>query len=159
MDTLEKRFWKYVKKSHGCWLWTGTRRPDGYGVIGRGKRGKGLIRAHRLSWELVNGLVPVGKFVCHKCDNPSCVRPGHLFLGTNLDNIRDMRMKCRGVDPPVQYGEKNVNAKMSPYKVKKIRRLHASGVSYKKLSVMFDVYWGTIRNLVTKRTWKHVADT
>ena len=89
---LETKFWKYVNKTDGCWLWTGKARREGYGAVGWPK----TISAHRLSWGLHNGPIPAGLWVLHKCDVRLCVRPDHLFLGTNLDNMRDRIKKRRG---------------------------------------------------------------
>jgi hypothetical protein len=98
--SLEQRFWKFVEKSDGCWLWTGQRTPEGYGrfVVGRTPKQKGFNKgAHRFSWEMeYGGPIPVGIYVCHGCDQPSCVRPSHLFLGTATENMRDMARKGRG---------------------------------------------------------------
>lgn len=92
-DDFEVRFWTSVKSSAGCWEWMKGRSDErGYGVtadVGR------KLQAHRASWELHYGPIPEGLFVCHKCDNPPCVRPDHLFLGTHLDNMRDMIAKGR----------------------------------------------------------------
>lgn len=89
-----KRFWSSVDKDgeNGCWLWTRGRNEHGYGVLDR-KSGSGL--AHRYSWELANGPIPTGLQVLHRCDNPPCVNPEHLFLGTRLDNMADMTAKGR----------------------------------------------------------------
>ncbi len=89
------RFWQKVQKGDGCWEWQGSRNKLGYGITSL--RGR-AIRAHRVSWEIVNGPIPDGLLVCHRCDNPACVRPDHLFLGTQIDNLRDMRTKGRGND-------------------------------------------------------------
>lgn len=88
-----ERFWRKVKKSDGCWEWTGTKNSRGYGMFTPtpGKR----VLAHRFSWEMENGRIPDGLFGCHRCDNPGCVRPDHLFVGTNSDNIRDAVAKGR----------------------------------------------------------------
>jgi hypothetical protein len=91
--TPTERFWTRVDKSGECWVWTGAHLPTGYGRLTGAKRG---MYAHRFSWELHNGPIPDGLLVCHKCDNPPCVRPDHLFLGTNVDNIRDRDAKGRG---------------------------------------------------------------
>lgn len=94
--TLVDRFWSKVDKTGECWEWRGAIAKSGYGHINRGRRGEGVIRCHRLSWELANQRsIPDGLYVLHKCDNPKCVRPDHLFLGTPTDNMRDMAAKGR----------------------------------------------------------------
>ncbi len=80
----------------GCFLWVkATTGVYGHGVMGRGRRGTGLILAHRAAWELYRGPIPPGLLVCHRCDVPCCVNPDHLFLGTYADNNRDMVTKGR----------------------------------------------------------------
>jgi len=87
-----KRFWDKVEKTDGCWLWTASKSEDGYGYF---RFDGGMRKAHRMSWLFTNGEIPEGMFVCHSCDNPSCVNPEHLWLGTNQDNQDDMNEKGR----------------------------------------------------------------
>jgi hypothetical protein len=97
--TLTERFFAKVSKTDFCWLWTAaTHHQWGYGQIQADGKNKA---AHRVSWELHFGLIPDGLLVCHKCDNPPCVNPAHLFLGTNADNAADRVAKGRSVYPNV----------------------------------------------------------
>jgi hypothetical protein len=94
MDTTRERFWAKVSRMSPaeCWLWTASQNSMGYGkMLVAGK----LQLAHRISWELHIGPVPAGLFVLHRCDTPLCVNPLHLFVGTNADNMRDMKVKGR----------------------------------------------------------------
>ena len=110
--TLAERFWSKVRKADGCWEWTGAATERGYGVLGRGERGLGNEKAHRVSWMLHHGQIPDGLWVLHRCDNPKCVRPDHLFLGTSDDNIADMHAKSQNARPPVHAGAANVRARL-----------------------------------------------
>ncbi len=109
--SLVDRFWsKFDRPEHGCWEWRAALHEHGYGIMGKGPRSAGLIRAHRVSWLLFNGPIPDDLEVLHHCDNPKCVRPDHLFLGTQKDNIHDCISKGRNYPPPHNEGLKqNVN--------------------------------------------------
>lgn len=101
-ESLIRRFWKGVAITEGCWEWQRYCCPStGYGRLNNEKGAK--EGAHRVSWRIHNGEIPVGLYVCHTCDNRKCVNPSHLFLGTAEDNNRDMRAKGRGVNPPRVY--------------------------------------------------------
>lgn len=95
-NTIEDRFWSKVRKDDGCWEWTASVNRRGYGWLHfGGKVERKALKAHRVSWEIHNGPIPDGLWVLHKCDNPRCVRPDHLFLGDRTDNMRDCAAKGR----------------------------------------------------------------
>ena len=137
----------------GCLIWKGSKSPYGYGIILRERQGKRRGHfTHRFAYELANGPIPKGLNVCHKCDNPLCCNPQHLFLGTHSDNNRDMNQKGRNVR-----GEKQGHAKLTAKIVIAIRhRYEAGGVTLKSLGSEFGIHFSTISNIVRRKTWKHV---
>jgi hypothetical protein len=155
--SLEERFWSKVDRRgpDECWEWKGAR-TSGYGVLGAGPRGSGLKRAHRLSWELVNGPIIEGLEICHRCDNPPCVNPGHLFAGTPADNQRDSKEKGRHSPPPLHRGQDQHLAKLKPADVLQIRSMRQRGTAVVAIANMFSVDRATIKSVLSGRTWRHV---
>src|SRR5262245_56068801 len=117
--TVEERFWRKVERGDAsvCWPWKAAR-SSGYGVLRVAGRN---IRANRLAWELTHGPVPPGLWVLHRCDNPPCCNPAHLFLGSNEDNVRDMQSKGRARPPLPRRGATHPMAKLTLDQVAEIR--------------------------------------
>lgn len=151
-----ERFWRYVdqRAPNECWPWLSTTDKDGYGsVSAHTPEGKPTRwRAHRMSFELHFGPIPAGHSVCHKCDNPSCVNPAHLFSGTPKHNTHDMLRKRRH-----QYGERHHGSKLTTEDVKAIRRLRAAGESPYALAERFGVSYYTVHRIASRRGWTHVS--
>ena len=137
-----------------CWEWTLNRSPSGYGkLFWYGKH----MRASRVSWMLSNKRdIPEGMFVLHKCDNPCCIRPSHLSVGTPKENSEDMVRKgrARGGSPP---GEGNGRAKLTELEVHAMRAMRLdSGTSYRRLGRMFGLSNQNARLAVIGKTWSHI---
>lgn len=149
-------FWSRVRKSKdGCWLWTLSQSTHGYGQ--QWHAGK-IWRCHRLAWVLTHGPIPKGQCVCHRCDNPLCVRIDHLFLGTQRENLRDMLKKGRRRPRSIGQwiGSRNVRAKLTENDVRAIRSEYAAGSSLRKLSAKFGIAHTAIASVLHRRTWAHV---
>jgi hypothetical protein len=146
---LATRLWAKVNRGDGCWEWRGWKDDKGYGYIQDGDRRR---FTHRVSWELTNGPIAAGMFVCHHCDNPPCCRPDHLFLGTAQDNQTDMRIKGRSTR-----GERNARAKLTTADVVEIRRLLMAGLRNCDVAERFNIARSVITNISKRKSWRHVA--
>lgn len=163
-DTI-RRFWAKVQKSdEGCWLWMASKDQKGYGVFWIGDR---FLKAQRASFLINKGYVPPSNlFICHKCDNPGCVRPDHLFVGSNQDNMLDMTRKGRsraGEKHPSKYkpesvpkGEQHYAAVLNEDIVREIRWFCKQGISHQNISELYGVCREAITRVANRKTWKHV---
>ena len=152
-EVLREKFWAKVDKRgpDECWEWQGSRHPKGYGRTGR------RLKTHRVAWELTNGPIPAGLLVCHKCDNPPCVNPEHLFLGTSADNVHDMMEKGRR-RLVSRVGSGHPNSKLTEADVIAIRRARKRGEPILKLAEQYGVHNSLISRIAKRQTWVHVED-
>ena len=162
LQSFADRFWRKANTSSGCWNWTAHIDEWGYGTFQVGSRTDHTTKsvlAHRVSWELSVGPIPEGMNVLHKCDNPCCVRPDHLFLGTCADNVHDMQRKGREAN---RAGSKNGSAKLTERQVKIIKKEYRRGTSmYSRgnavqLAKRFSVSRYTIWDAAVRR-WNHIT--
>jgi len=159
--SLVEKFSKYlpdILNENECWEWQGSinHKKGGYGQLSHNNK---LLKAHRVSYE-IHYAKPLNELHClHKCDNPSCVNPMHLFAGTNLDNIRDKVSKGRCYTGN-QKGEKNGASKLTDSDVIKIRELYKTGnYTTFKLGEMYNVNRSTISYIINNKTFKHLLET
>ena len=147
-----RSFWSKVSKSpHGCWNWTAHTDKGGYGTL---SVGASPCKSHRFSWMIHRGAIPEGLGVLHKCDNPRCVNPDHLFLGTNTDNTEDRDAKGRQVQ-----GDRHPDAKLTSEDVKEIRSVfvpRSRKTGARALARKFGVAKSTLLGVVNRTTWKGV---
>jgi len=142
---LEERFFEKVKKGDGCWQWTAGKNGVGYGMIRTHDRTK--EGAHRVSYALAYGEVPKGRWVLHRCDNPSCVKPEHLFLGDGSANSQDMHSKGRGwggIGPDTAYA---------------VLWMSASGFSRKQITEEYSVSLHVVKDIVARRSWSSLQQS
>lgn len=145
-------FWSKVDvgRYESCWTWRELTTATGYGrffISGPNFSAK----APRVAWAITHGTCPGHLCVCHKCDNPACVNPEHLFLGDRKDNLSDAAVKGR-----VARGGRHGGSKVNETQVAEMRKLHASGVSSSALAITFGITHSNVRCIVTGKTWKHV---
>ena len=138
----------------GCIEWQRTRR-NGYGTIRIGRRQR---VASRVSWEIHHGPIPDGLVVRHKCDNPPCVNPDHLEVGTAADNNRDARERKRSnaPKPPIRWGETNHNAKLTAEKIRKIREAGAAGLKHHIIARKYGATRSNVQRIIARKAWAHV---
>lgn len=147
---FEARFWSRVSvgEPEECWGWLGTLNHNGYGLFGAAGT---QVLAHRFAYDLASGDQPGVRCVLHRCDNPPCVNPDHLFLGTRADNMRDMRHKNRGAK-----GSRTGGAKLTEPAVAAARERWSRGELQADLAAEFGVTQGTMSVALNGRTWRHV---
>lgn len=152
---LIEKFWSKVAITaniNKCWEWQAFKNKEGYGGF-RVNRNQ-VIASHRLAYFIHNNKDPLDKCVCHSCDNPACVNPAHLWLGTRYENAMDRESKGR--NKPLS-GEKNGNSRFTAEQVKEMRALYSSGeLNQHEIAERFGTHQGVIWAIVTKKTWKHI---
>lgn len=144
-----------LQRSNGCLEWTGSKAKDGYGHT----RFKGrLYSTHRLMWQWMFGPIPEGLHCLHRCDNPACADPDHLFLGTDADNARDRNEKGRTSRVSRNRGEEHPCAKLSDQQVRSIRR-GKRGVSQRETAREFQISQSLVSLIRLGKAWAHVGDS
>ena len=159
------RFWLHVDKSGECWIWIGSIMNNGYGEIGISHNKKHRnVSTHRFSWIISHGAIPDKKYICHTCDNKSCVNPDHLYVGTHSDNIRDAVIRNRIASgkrqgaythpEKVRRGETHSLVKLTESQVIEIR--NSRNIKQRKLAIEYGVHFSTICDILRRKTWKHI---
>ena len=149
-----QRFWKRVNRRQptDCWPWIGCTNGLGYGRVKLGARCTPVVYTHRVAWELSFGAIPEGKQVLHRCDNPPCCNPGHLFVGTQLDNMHDAIAKGRNAR-----GARVGSAKLTDAKVLEIRAARAGGEKGVSVAARFGISQATVSEVCSGKLWRGVA--
>lgn len=150
-NNLSILYTKCIKQPNGCWIWTAGKTSRGYGMMNYQNKKQ---YAHRLSYQYSKGPITNGLHVCHSCDNPSCINPDHLWLGTNYDNILD-KMKKGRAKTARRLGSQNHYAKLDEQQVKEIKSLLGK-ISHSKLAKQYNVSKSTINAISAKRNWSHI---
>jgi len=150
---LSIRFFDKILITDFCWEWIGAKYKDGYGALYKNSK---LCRAHRISYELFVDEIPDGMLVCHHCDNPACVKPEHLFIGTIKDNVKDKCNKGRASGGSLK-GESCPSHKYTEEIVLMIRQLYdEGGISKRGLAKKLNIPHSTVIRIINKDTWKHI---
>lgn len=159
---IDIRLWNRVDQSagaDGCWPWTGAVTAFGYGRLGDKSKRKTLV-THRVAWEAINGPIPEGLCVLHRCDNPPCCNPTHLFVGTRSDNAKDMMNKGRGTLSQHKFtGERHGRARLTESKVAEMRALFAAGVSVSAIARQFNAARSTVDHVLKNETWANTCNS
>ena|SRR6185436_4498635 len=142
------RFWRKVRVTDGCWLWMAAKGTGGYGIFQLNGEAR---RAHSLAYQDFFGPIPDGLIVCHHCDNPPCVRPDHLFLGTSADNSGDMKDKGRSAR-----GERHGSARLTADQVIEIRRRYSGGELQRELGMQFGITQAMVSAIIRRENWRHL---
>ncbi len=147
-----RRFWSRVQRGgpDECWPTNWPPNDRGYGVFGL--RARQNVYAHRFAWVLLRGPIPRGLCVLHKCDNPPCANPAHLFLGTKTTNAADREAKGR-----TPQGERSHNAKISNEDARTIRELASLSIRYGEIALRFGMSRGQVSRIVTGKQWKKIS--
>lgn len=149
-----EHFWRHVLiplDRDCCWMWLAYKSAQGYGQF---RLSKAIQKAHRVSFEINIGPIPEGLFVCHSCDNPPCVNPDHLFLGTNWDNTHDKVLKGRAQR---LQGESHGRSKLTSSDVIDIRaRLATGNSSQQAIASLFGVNRSIVSSILRGKLWKHI---
>lgn len=142
--SIQESFWAKVDRSGDCWT-RGASRKNGYSLF---RINHQTFYAHRIAWEFTHGRIPSGLHVCHHCDNPACVNPDHLFLGTQRDNMQDCAKKNRTTQ-----GGRNSRAKLTSDQVLAIRR---DPRTQGQIAADYGVHASQISHIKTRKSWAHV---
>lgn len=155
MNISENLFWTKIDKKGDseCWNWLQAKDEKGYGKFAVLRKAK---KAHRIMWELTYGVIPDGLVVLHSCDNRACCNPNHLSLGTQLENLKDMRNKGRGTLPPTGPGEASPSSILTEKQVRIIKRSLAIGVLGQFLGQLFKVSGTNISYIKNQKSWSCV---
>lgn len=150
-ESPKRQFWPHVvegRTESECWKWSGCLDQHGYGKVGTSEK---RFQANRFSWKIHFGEIPDGMFVCHRCDNPECTNPKHLFLGTPYDNQADSVAKRRQA-----FGERSGKNKITEDDVKLLRSMRDAGVKLQHLAMFFPLKEAQISSIAHRKSWKSV---